>query len=477
MKLTSIFVLTIGLNLSLSSQSNFIPNSSFEEISSCPDNKLSLQKIELCKPWFNAVNSYHYSSIFNTCFGSISPNGVPLNHINRYNPIFPRTGNGYAGFINFTSFSDLTNTFIEVPLVDGLKNNFLYYIEFYVYPAKRFSEFSSAFSDAFALAFSDTLYINKEESNFGFIPNFKPAIENTIGNIIIDSTKWSKISGLYYSKGSEKFVILGNFKPNSETNAVTNPPTAGTATFYFIDDVGVFEFGPSKEFLTICKNQNLRLGKQFLDAKYKWNTGETDSIITVTKAGTYIFNAILDNVKLSDTITVVDEFTTLSYLLPDTTLCKNEVLNINLPIVGSYEWSSGEKTNSIQIKSPKTYSVTITTNCSQLTQIFEVKTEECNCNVYIPSAFSPNNDGINDFLECFVGCKFDFRPLRFQIFDRWGSLVFQTASSNLQDLKWDGTFGNKPLGTGIFIYSFEYEFTRNGKIKKQIVSGEFSLIR
>jgi hypothetical protein len=56
-------------------------------------------------------------------------------------------------------------------------------------------------------------------------------------------------------------------------------------------------------------------------------------------------------------------------------------------------------------------------------------------------------------------------------------LVFQTASSNLQDLKWDGTFGNKPLGTGIFIYSFEYEFTRNGKIKKQIVSGEFSLIR
>ncbi len=66
---------------------------------------------------------------------------------------------------------------------------------------------------------------------------------------------------------------------------------------------------------------------------------------------------------------------------------------------------------------------------------------------FVPSAFTPNSDGINDFLE-FGGVfleMFDFR-----LYDRWGRLVW--AASSIDD-KWDGQFvngGTAPEGVYVF---------------------------
>lgn len=68
--------------------------------------------------------------------------------------------------------------------------------------------------------------------------------------------------------------------------------------------------------------------------------------------------------------------------------------------------------------------------------------------IYIPNAFTPNNDGINDILfvlgndEC---CKFEV----LKIFNRWGEKVFETNDINIG---WDGTHHGQLVDIGVFVY-------------------------
>jgi gliding motility-associated-like protein len=67
--------------------------------------------------------------------------------------------------------------------------------------------------------------------------------------------------------------------------------------------------------------------------------------------------------------------------------------------------------------------------------------------VFVPTAFTPNNDGKNDVLRAIAaGIK---KLEYFSIYNRWGRLVFTTS----EDRKgWDGTFNGSPQGTGTFVW-------------------------
>lgn len=68
--------------------------------------------------------------------------------------------------------------------------------------------------------------------------------------------------------------------------------------------------------------------------------------------------------------------------------------------------------------------------------------------LYVPSAFTPNGDGLNDIFRISV-----FRPCEsysLSIFNRWGQLVFE--SEDAQNAEWDGTFKNSMAEEGIYVY-------------------------
>ena len=81
--------------------------------------------------------------------------------------------------------------------------------------------------------------------------------------------------------------------------------------------------------------------------------------------------------------------------------------------------------------------------CSQILTI-EVKLNYFS-ELNIPTAFTPNNDGQNDFYKLYGK---DLQELNFQIYSQWGELIFE--GNNTLDF-WDGTFKNKPLASGIFL--------------------------
>ncbi len=89
--------------------------------------------------------------------------------------------------------------------------------------------------------------------------------------------------------------------------------------------------------------------------------------------------------------------------------------------------------------------------------------------VFIPTGFSPNGDGQNDFLELFIGK--DVASFNFSIYNRWGQLIFESNSvTNI----WDGSFNNTQLNSGVFVYQIDIKFT-DGKKEKR--AGNITLVR
>lgn len=94
--------------------------------------------------------------------------------------------------------------------------------------------------------------------------------------------------------------------------------------------------------------------------------------------------------------------------------------------------------------------------------------------LYIPNAFSPNDDGINDDFRIYSGDpNVEIRQL--MIFDRWGAKVFETRNLHIGHVLqwWDGTFNGKKLQAGVYAYVLEITCT-SGVIRW---SGEVNLIR
>lgn len=94
----------------------------------------------------------------------------------------------------------------------------------------------------------------------------------------------------------------------------------------------------------------------------------------------------------------------------------------------------------------------------------------------VPNVFSPNGDGINDFLNCFLSCHFPFKLNQFQVFNRWGGLIYSTNSENLNDIHWDGAFRGKALDEGVYLWVLHYEFTRKGIVNQKTIMGDVKII-
>ncbi len=95
--------------------------------------------------------------------------------------------------------------------------------------------------------------------------------------------------------------------------------------------------------------------------------------------------------------------------------------------------------------------------------------------IFIPTAFSPNDDAINDYFKPFVREGIVFTD-QLQIFDRWGNLIYEEEilPNETDIIGWDGKSKGKLNVPGLFIYNATFSYT-NGETKQ--VAGEVHLIR
>ena len=95
--------------------------------------------------------------------------------------------------------------------------------------------------------------------------------------------------------------------------------------------------------------------------------------------------------------------------------------------------------------------------------------------IYIPNAFSPNFDGINDYFTVFGGpAAQEVQLLR--VFDRWGALVFEAKNIPLNEepFGWNGEFRGKQVNPGVYAYYTEILFIDNEVL---LLSGDITVTR
>jgi gliding motility-associated-like protein len=120
---------------------------------------------------------------------------------------------------------------------------------------------------------------------------------------------------------------------------------------------------------------------------------------------------------------------------------------------------------------PTQYTVSLTASNSQCSDIaYKIITTLASCYIAVPSAFTPNGDGINDYLYPLNAFKAD--ELIFQVFNRYGQVVFESKDYSK---KWDGRYKGLPQPSGTYVWIFSY--TLRGTGEKVNLKGTTVLIR
>ena len=224
---------------------------------------------------------------------------------------------------------------------------------------------------------------------------------------------------------------------------------------------------------TLCTGdqRTLNAGSGFIN--YTWNTGSSSPSIIVNNIGIYsVIVSDAHGCKGTDTTKITLMFPQpYGFLGPDTSICPYG--NIQLKTMTSFDqylWNTGGTASSIIIKQPGLYWLQIKDdkNCVGKDTII-VNPKDCGKGFFVPTAFTPNNDGKNDLLKpILLG---NVKQYRFWIYNRWGELIFET---NDQTKGWNGMYKGQPQNSGAFVWRCMYQF-EGEQVKND--GGTFVLIR
>ena len=150
--------------------------------------------------------------------------------------------------------------------------------------------------------------------------------------------------------------------------------------------------------------------------------------------------------------------------------------------VRTWVWSPGNELSCITCPSPlvtpkmeTAYTIKVTNDWGCIASDTLLVKLHCTMgNVYIPDAFTPNNDGRNDiFYISGTGVK-NIRYLR--IYDRWGGVMFQKTNFGIDDRSsaWDGRLNGETVASGSYVYLAELECSSGEKF---IRKGTVTVIR
>jgi len=203
-----------------------------------------------------------------------------------------------------------------------------------------------------------------------------------------------------------------------------------------------------------------------------WSDQQKGSGITIDKPGVYIYRAYKECAIYIDSFVVTSKSKTDSIDLGrDITDCKNTETTIGkvFPDVTNYLWNTGETTYSIHPKETGYYTVTVDNGCVLLSDSIKVEKVRCDDCIFLPTAFTPDNDGRNDQLKAIANCPLGSFYLI--IYNRFGQLMF--TSWNIQD-KWDGTYKGTPVEMGVYYYMLQY--TTLGDAKQHTLKGDITIV-
>jgi hypothetical protein len=233
-------LITLYFPFCLFSQNNLVPNPSFEEYDTCPNDQ---GQAYLAKYWNSFGNSPEY---FNSCV-TLVEFSTPHNILGWQ---IPFNGNAYIGCGLFATHDTLVistiREFVGVELIAPLTIGESYSVYFYVSVADSpnagnvvHNKIGALFStQSFAV---DSFCPTPCETSLLLPKNYAHVYSDSI---IHDMENWIKISGSFIADSAYRYLIIGNFFTNDNISFIpinSRPPSLTKGSYYYIDEVYVGE--------------------------------------------------------------------------------------------------------------------------------------------------------------------------------------------------------------------------------------------
>jgi gliding motility-associated-like protein len=233
---------------------------------------------------------------------------------------------------------------------------------------------------------------------------------------------------------------------------------------------------------SFCYGQDLTLVLPEMSSyDIKWHEGSGSTI--VDQAGEYEFFVVNEafGCKYPVSIDVQEDRIPENMLDPYLNICEEDlkrkiIVNFEDSIDMAY-WLEFPEIPYTQVYLEKEgyYNLVVSSGACRDTFQTEVNFVKCSiCSYYIPTAFSPNDDGINDFWGVIYPCTDPVTSFHLVLFDRWGSKIFE--SFDIQK-RWSGAYKNTDAKVGVYSYMLEIQAEVNGQILTSTKKGNVTLLR
>lgn len=208
----------------------------------------------------------------------------------------------------------------------------------------------------------------------------------------------------------------------------------------------------------VCRQSNGAIGLQIqggtLPYRYTWSNGAIGPTISGLRSGAYsvIIKDANDCVYNSGQMIVqITDVPARPNLGNDTLICNNETLVLNPGIFSAYRWQDNSTRPTFTVQNTGRYFVEVRNAEGCIGSDTINVTVDCK-GVFIPNAFSPNGDGLNETFGP-IGDLALMRNYSLNIYNRFGQAVFQSVDPTK---RWDGKFKGKQTESGAYTWQMKY---------------------
>lgn len=496
--ITGLFEIALGQNL--------IPNGSFETYQNCPRQDNVLRE---ATPWYNPNKAT--PDFYNQCFDT----GQML--------LPPHSGRGLAHLFFDRDWAE----YLAVQLTRPLVRDQCYYFEMWVAtdtPNKYISTTLGAFFSTQPLTATTTSALTAAPQ----------VIDNQVTSST-PRLRWQRISGTWTAKGGEEYVTIGSFyklpgflefyyvfvddislrpitldlgkdttlcgRSSTKQLAATTPGASyyrwnngSTDSLLLVSQPGKysvtvttpcntlrdsitidyalnFDLGADT---TLCNGQTLTLTvPATAKSTYRWQDGSSQNTYTVSQAGQYSVQVAQANCTTADSLQVRYIPPPQLTLGPGQELCGAVTFTIKPRFAdGKFTWLDSFPDVARTVSSSGIYRASVQNDCATVTDSITIDYSACDCVLYTPDGFTPNEDGINDAFLAF-GCG-DITITSLMVFDRWGEIVFQTG---IPPFQWNGYYKGEICQTGVYAWAVQYQLNQHGQVTLHQKQGALSLVR
>lgn len=236
-----------------------------------------------------------------------------------------------------------------------------------------------------------------------------------------------------------------------------------------------------------CDGQSAVISSPLIADQYQWSTQSNEACIKIEEPGWYALMASSNCYMFYDSVYIDGFLSEKSVDLGDDLLISLGDSVLLMPIFNreSIAEEIGWFENGVDLGCPNCdsywakpiasgeYSILITDEGGCILRDTIQIRVDLGKEIYVPNAFSPNGDGVNETL--FISSSVPAQVISFEVYNRWGNLVFYKKEYPISNIEnaWDGTWNGSSLGIGSYIWRAELEFIDGDK---QAFSGQVMIM-